>query len=72
MAARGTGLPDKVARGRVFVATDTGHVYMLQPSADTAPIVPEICTNAPIVPAIFATDTLTITTEFGATTIEGD
>ena len=56
-----------LAKGRVFVATNptpafpnAGHVYMLEPEEDIATIIP----------AIFAPDILTITTEFVTITIE--
>ena len=49
-----------LAKGRVFVATTTGHVYMLEPAKDVSTIVPSIFT--PDIIAITADD-VTITIE---------
>jgi outer membrane protein assembly factor BamB len=51
-----------LARGRVFVATNAGHVYMLEPEKDIAAIIP----------AIFAPDILTIVSEFVTIPVENN
>jgi hypothetical protein len=51
-----------LARGRVFIATNVGHVYMLEPEKDIAAIIP----------AIFAPDILTIVSEFVTIPVENN